>query len=783
MRKHPLSTLPLRSGERGVALLLTLAIITLVTLLLIAFAVSMRVENSASKNFNDFIKAREIALGAVDQAVATIRQATPKRTPNLTYVTFPGAAYNYDGTTVTPKPLYSQNAADTTNLNAGLWITGNGEFSSTPLPDPSQINVGWIYIAEDGSLNPPTTLTKPLVGRFAYWVDDEASKININSAGLPAAPPAPDYGYSVSNEVDLSILVSNLNTFAPQIVSARTLVAPYTTVEEIKRADPTITDFQFTANRFSMTTYSDDAYYPNYTSDPDVFDQPRLIVSNLRYTSPADSDILGTAGGGVTNAYIRLSDAALQNVYSSISTPNAFKDKYTDVGLKQIIANIIAYQINPATTWPPDDGTAPPAAPAYLGLAKTPYISEVQVKYEITGTAPDFQVTRTVTVELFYMYDASYKAGPGPEKVVVSQLPTVGGLSDTATITVAPPITSFTAATRTHIYSSSDLPVTFSNPLGQLSLPGKTISATYTRDYSGTAHRLDFAQMTLPVQLSVTLPGTYYQDCELVGDPALNEQTSQWLGHKDGDGPRLNQPYTGYPGGDISKAVMRGDPMKSIGELGYIHLPTTPWKHLTLQPGGGSTPGQIPDWAMLDLFTVDPAVVPKVTTGRININSFINPGLATPAPVTPRLVPLKALLNSVITPPAAVAANIYDDVRTVADSYGMKLAGFGIFDTIGEICEVPGMDNGATSDADKEAVIRRIANLITVRSNTFTIWVVAQSIKEPPNIPGQVIGLYQPNLPDLITGEVRAQVVVERYVDTSTTPGKVKFRTRYFRYL
>ena len=84
-------------------------------------------------------------------------------------------------------------------------------------------------------------------------------------------------------------------------------------------------------------------------------------------------------------------------------------------------------------------------------------------------------------------------------------------------------------------------------------------------------------------------------------------------------------------------------------------------------------------------------------------------------------------------------------------------------------------------DAGKEAIIRRIANLITVRSSTFTVWVMAQSIKQTPQ--NTSIGTFNPTF-DLITGEVKAQAVVERYESapgaTTSTP---KFRTRYFRYL
>jgi hypothetical protein len=230
-----------------------------------------------------------------------------------------------------------------------------------------------------------------------------------------------------------------------------------------------------------------------------------------------------------------------------------------------------------------------------------------------------------------------------------------------------------------------------------------------------------------------------------------------------------------------SKAIMRATQiMQSIGELGYIHTPNS-WQYLKLQPNGGG--GAIPDWAVLDMFTVG-AAVPNVTSGRININSFINPDPtpAVRAPVTPRLVPLEALLNTVISPPLTVAGHIYEDDTTIrTDTYGMKDSfGNGIFDTIGELCEVPSLANSATTEAGKEAVIRRIANLITVRSNTFTIWVIAQSIKEPNVGALQTFGTFQPTV-DLITGEVRAQAVVERYENPIGT-GPF-FRTKYFRYI
>jgi hypothetical protein len=122
-----------------------------------------------------------------------------------------------------------------------------------------------------------------------------------------------------------------------------------------------------------------------------------------------------------------------------------------------------------------------------------------------------------------------------------------------------------------------------------------------------------------------------------------------------------------------------------------------------------------------------------------------------------------------------VAGNIYSGTYVGGDNFGIPTA----YDTIGEICEVKGFADDATQNpASREAAVRRIANDITVRSSTFTICVWAQSIKQPAINPNP--GTFNPNT-DVITGDVKAQAVVERY---ENPPGSApKYRTRYFRYL
>lgn len=86
----------------------------------------------------------------------------------------------------------------------GFGLTGTsapGATESQPLPMPA----AWLYVLKDGTLIAPqsgsgTTAefesdaaseTNPIIGRIAFWTDDESCKINLNSASEPAPWDAP----------------------------------------------------------------------------------------------------------------------------------------------------------------------------------------------------------------------------------------------------------------------------------------------------------------------------------------------------------------------------------------------------------------------------------------------------------------------------------------------------------------------------------------------------------------------------------------------------------------
>ncbi|MGO9608568.1 MAG: hypothetical protein ACLPT4_02915 [Verrucomicrobiia bacterium] len=552
-----------RPSENGVALVLTLSILALVTLLLIAFVTSMRVENAASKNYNEVIKARELAKGAIDQAVAQIRQATPQRGTNATsvvvnYVTFPGGAYVSNNGGVTRYPLYSGPlSTDQTNLNSGLWITGGtsqGEFLPTNSLN-SQINVGWMYVDQNGNVGPaPLGMGVPLVGRVAYWVDDEASKINVNMAGSP------------SNAVDMSVLLSGLGGLAPSIVLARS-PNPFTTIQEIERVNAAITNM-FDDNRCEVTAYSNDANYPGYADDLDVFDRQRMLLTSLNST-PSITTLNITGAGDVNGvgAFTRLSDPNLGYVCANGVIPNGFQGKCGGAsGLSQLIANIIGYQINPNLTPPPDGGGNPPT---YLGLAATPLVNSVKIEYDITPAVvlppQPATVTRIVSVQLCYMYNAAYTNGN--ESIIITGLPVGNPVTFSSTVTISPADPNGIKAGGTPaqgsvaVFSHQDAPIQFASPI-TVSTPGAQV--TYTRTYGAAADRLNFAQTgPITVASQPTLnPGVQaltkvYQGSDVIGDPAVNVLATgaEWAPNKTSSFPSAPSPDP--------KTVVRGGPKQS----------------------------------------------------------------------------------------------------------------------------------------------------------------------------------------------------------------------------
>lgn len=227
----------------GAALLIVLSCIVLLAALAIGLLNRVESDRANSSAYRGSAMSRYLAEYTINVVMAQISAAT-KSDPALAWASQPGAIRTYSATgpnLVNVYKLYSSpvmvtnafpsgdtsfagwnnNTALYTDLNAPV-ISGSGAGARTnyPILDPQATNsvrgfaitnapnatslqpapmpVTWLYLLEDGTLAAPTggtgnsvtvsgaTTANPIVGRIAFWTDDDTSKVNINTAsGAP----------------------------------------------------------------------------------------------------------------------------------------------------------------------------------------------------------------------------------------------------------------------------------------------------------------------------------------------------------------------------------------------------------------------------------------------------------------------------------------------------------------------------------------------------------------------------------------------------------------------
>lgn len=256
-----------RAGDqRGVALVTTLAVTMLMTVLILSFFVMARTEYRSAKNFEGMIEADALSQTAISLAISQLRagmtQLAEDGTP-LPWTSQPGAlrVHNMDGTLRSLYKLYSSGALEAHALSETAqdvpinWDSSPVEFVDLnqpsiqpdplkpgslsaadlrfPIADPRQrgrtaetsvegfdygvsgiapagvvgpestpntqrlpMPVRWIYTLADGTLgllsprgefsailgSGRLTAANRIVGRVAFWTDDETSKINVNTS-------------------------------------------------------------------------------------------------------------------------------------------------------------------------------------------------------------------------------------------------------------------------------------------------------------------------------------------------------------------------------------------------------------------------------------------------------------------------------------------------------------------------------------------------------------------------------------------------------------------------
>ena len=311
-----------RHNQRGIALVLTLAILLIATILVVGFATSMRTERQAAASIANNAGAMMIAQATIDHAIAILDKNLPQPVPPggstaspTNWTISPGLLTTITGTAAPIQiPLISGAPLSAPAANAELNVQMLSGSGYTILPTSASMQVAWVPLLKDSSV--PSSGSNQIVGRYAFWMDDENSKININTAYgkpttaasystlnsnsytsgvpsfvIPIPPPGggatlatTDNPYSLGHPSSVSLDV--LSGLSRDTLWADRLQRQFYSASEISRYG-----VNYEQNKFWLTTTSRDPEF-------NVFGKSRIFLTDTTFQQ---GDV---SGGGFANASV-----------------------------------------------------------------------------------------------------------------------------------------------------------------------------------------------------------------------------------------------------------------------------------------------------------------------------------------------------------------------------------------------------------------------------------------------------------------------------------------------
>ncbi len=341
-----------RSGRRGAALVVVRFFIVLITVIGVGFLESSRMDRAASSSHFERMRATNFAREGVESIVATLRRETTDKKRN--WISSPGLLIVPEEPDVDPEQMRLRTdvflSSGTSQLPANIDLAlrppnlniqtfadpSTPTYLLTDRKDPSgkprEMNLRWVYVRRDGTYDLPdpnlpigtaladnqrnlpteqpdlTNKTNPIFGRFAYWADDESSKLNYNLAWSRSAanvnPPAHP------TRVSLMALTGMTGSLADEI---------HHFVTKPDGSTGNKVDYEKIANRFfnsptdarSLSSAAASVLEQNkfevthYNHDPDTtfFNEPRIVLTTQKRWARGRPflDILKNPGTDTTN--------------------------------------------------------------------------------------------------------------------------------------------------------------------------------------------------------------------------------------------------------------------------------------------------------------------------------------------------------------------------------------------------------------------------------------------------------------------------------------------------
>ena len=323
-----------KNTEDGAALIITLLIVVLLATISVSFFSTTRTEQTATRNYTSKTQAEQFAILATQQAMAKIQEGfTAGGTGTTVITTQPGAIWQFvfqngNITSNTTTNLFSENGSGkTANLNNLQNPSSNSTASSNQFTISGNLSQQLSVAME----NVTTTVngTTQVIGRIAYYVDDELTKININAATANRST----LNVADSRSLSLTTLSNNTTTLGN---FQKSINGTISNTSDIATWGYFFRPEQATASGNNTLNLSPSSDLPHLTALPPRDFHMKYTPWGARRLFINDITEVPLNSTGVNKIVTALSDPNLRNIYG-----RTFADKYTSTGLKQIAANML----------------------------------------------------------------------------------------------------------------------------------------------------------------------------------------------------------------------------------------------------------------------------------------------------------------------------------------------------------------------------------------------------------------------------------------------------------
>jgi type II secretory pathway component PulK len=742
-------------NENGYVLVVIIGILTILSLMTITFATLSRIETRATRNYTDSVKCEKIAKAGLEHAIYILRQ-DKFGDDDVAYNSDNGDEnYDWSGETWMPGNIDLSNPTTSFAGNAAGDCDNDGDLT----PESK-----WIYFpATLSTSNSDIRLPGNLRARYAVLItDDKEARVNVNVTGNKANSGSHTSNEGLSTfEIDLSLTIEQVtgissgvaDNIASDIIDARfgtdTASGTSGTNDDLGIVPDPLTDGIDNDGDLIVDEALED------TDEPSEFNAIFPYGDDIPFGILSEAEIMGTTSyesrleeiftsNSVTaeslNSWVTTYSAdtilcpsyqldgststTKLNINALVNNEGAYTGAYYDTNRKiQMIAEALAAGGVPSAEsqqmavniWDFMDtnGTVTNYL-TYYGVERTPYINEVEVK--VSGSNSKF-------IELFNPYDSA---------IDIAGWKITWDVGTTEIILTGPQIL-------------ADNYYFIDNDGGA----GANQTSALIDNLNENGQ-----EITLEDDSGNTVQVTTYGDANNPKSSQLNDPRPPWTwdtSTNDSPGvvnnnfdPTVNNQWT-LATRTSSFYIASKNRFPNKGYLCYIHT-GNPWTNFVVD-----------NTEVFEYFTIiDPSMDNIDNDGDGSTDTTDTGSQAGDFDGQEYRIPGLINVNTATTQVLQSLPNIDSTIADAIDTPGNKPY-TSIGDLVAKVSEITG---AAGTKWDEEEALRSISNLITTRSNVFTVYVTAQVIDDAIST---------------VYAEKRILAIVDRSVD----PIKV----RYFRWL